>query len=274
MALKHDFLLDGILAITALEIAVFENPTHPIRYKQAALEYHGRVLSGFRSMLTHVNDDNAQAMFATSLCIMILGLAVPQFATMSSNFHSLIESIVTHYELVQGASLIVAEYDLSGAPLLKYAYDWKQRPGKCLQPDVEVAFEHLNKVNEELHDRSEGQTLDAKLLGLTYHSACQKAILILAGLFRKCQEPLNRGLALGWLNATGKEFVTAIEISDPVALIALMYWGVLCQQVSIGLWWAQSLGQRIAQQVIPRLPKESSSAFSAAVSWVQGQVGT
>jgi hypothetical protein len=57
-ALKHDFLMDGILSISALEIAMSGEEADSAPYIYAALEYYDKGSISFRANLSNVTKEN------------------------------------------------------------------------------------------------------------------------------------------------------------------------------------------------------------------------
>ena len=77
---------------------------------------------------------------------------------------------------------------------------------------------------------------------------------------------------LAWLNFAGKEYVTATENADAIALLVLMHWGLLAEKTGGAVWWAQSLDKNIVLELTGALAAETDPLFRASVSWMQAQV--
>ena len=102
LALKHDCLLHGMLAMSALEIAAFAEGTNDElseKYVNIALEYHNLASCSLRTELTDVTPDNRQALFALSSILMVMGASTTalRFTTWGAMQH------VTLYDDVPGA---------------------------------------------------------------------------------------------------------------------------------------------------------------------------
>lgn len=57
-ALRHDFLLNGVFAITALEIAMCDKTVDASKYFCTAMEYYDKGSECFRAALCEVTPDN------------------------------------------------------------------------------------------------------------------------------------------------------------------------------------------------------------------------
>ena len=273
--LKHSFLLHGFFATASLEIAAVGDQPNHADYVSAALEYHDNALSSFRSELANITPDKQQAVLAFSMITMVLSLALPQLTKARDEHHSMMKNMVAHFELVRGVGILTQQHwdGLRKTPILRNTKPFDELQMEPLEPSLESAIARLNALNEERHNPVLDQSRASKLQTITYHAACRKAIFHLEELFSWCKQPLQRGYALAWLNLTGREYVTAVENADPVALLALMYWGVLAERCSDGIWWARSIGESLVDEITNALSAETDPVLRASVSWARGQVG-
>ncbi len=273
--LKHSFLLHGLLAMASLEIAAVGDQPNHTDYVNAAFEYYDKALSSFRSELANITPDKQEAVLAFSMITMVLSLALPQFISSLHEPHSMVKDMIAHFELVRGVGAIALQHwqCFREGPILRNIKLFDELQMKPLEPDLESAIARLNALNEEKHDPVLVQSRTAKLQTITNHAACRKAIFHLEESFTKCEEPANRGYALAWLNLTGKDYVAAVETADPVALLALMHWGVLLERCSDGIWWMQSIGKSLVDEVTKALAAETDPVLRASISWARGQVG-
>ena len=76
LALENDFLLNGLFAVTAFEIARLTKKNDYEQYVNAALEYHTLALGSFRSQLPRVTTERHEAALCLSLMLMVFALAV------------------------------------------------------------------------------------------------------------------------------------------------------------------------------------------------------
>ena len=76
-AFKHDFLLDGLLGLTALHYAM-DHPSHQqAEWTEVALEYQNRALASFSLVIQNVTPELCHAAFAFSILILFLTFAAP-----------------------------------------------------------------------------------------------------------------------------------------------------------------------------------------------------
>lgn len=274
-ALQHDFLLHGLFAMASLELAAVEDLPNSDDYVSAALDYHANALGSFRVELANLIPKNQQAVLAFSMFTYVLSLALPHFTKARGDTGRMVQNMVAHFELSRGAGILARQNwdELREAPILRTIKTLNELPSEPIEPTIESALARLNAVNDEKHNPAFDQSRDAKLQTITYHAACQRAIVHLEELFSKCEQPAHRGYALAWLNLTGRDYVEALESADPVALLVLMHWGVLGDRCGDGLWWARSIGSSLVDEVTEALVAETNPVLRDSVSWAREQVG-
>ena len=269
--LQHPYLLQGLLALAALEIAAEESRPDYMEYVNRAMEYHGNALQTFRSQLGNIRPENQHAAFAFSIVTMAFRLAIPQFNCTKNQ--SMVENMIAHFELLSGTKLLRGGTGLPDGLMTCYNQSLEELPKENLDPSTEVALSRLKIANDEIHEHNLGSSsLRTRLQAINHHSACQKAIYILIDLFQVCRHPLHRGRCLAWLGFAGREFVVAIQESDPAALLALMHWAALVQKSCQGYWYARSIGSDLARELMQLLVKETLPTLRMGVAWVQEQV--
>ncbi|KAK4693627.1 hypothetical protein P7C71_g3808, partial [Lecanoromycetidae sp. Uapishka_2] len=197
-----------------------------------------------------------------------------KFTTIGDESQSMVGNMVMLYELVQGIGVVTLQHQdgLREAPILRNIKPLDDLPAKPLESSLILAFAKLNSTNEEVHNPALDQSRIAKLQTIAIHATCQKAIVHLEDFFSKCEEPAYRGYALAWLNMTGKDYVAAVQDADPVALLILAYWGVLVKKCGDGIWWAQSIGRNLVEELTDVMPA-NDLALEPCISWARGQVG-
>ena len=273
--LQHPFLLDGLLAMASLEIAALQERPNHVEYTSIALEYHDSALKSFRQELENITAGKQQAMLAFSMLTMVLSLAIPHFTKARDEPQSMVKNITEHFELLHGVGILVLQHGdaLRDAPILRNLPTFDDVQGEPPEASVKSAIATLNALNEARHNNPfRHQSPASKLQSITYHAACRKAIFHLEDLFGKCTKPVHRGLALAWLNLTGRGFIAAVENQNSVALLILMHWGVLMHRCSDGIWWLQPVGESLVDEMTNALSAETDPELRASISWARGQV--
>lgn len=280
LALKHDFLLYGLFAMSALEIADQTEDGSAQDYVNAALHYQSLSSSSLRTELSStdlatVAQDKHQALYAAASILMVLALALPRFLMEPGEKYSMLEHMLNYLELLKG--LIVVVYskisDHREDPLLKNYRTWDELDVRPLESTTREALDRLVQLNEEIHGASRTKHDLSELQAMSYHAACRRAAFWLQECYERCSEPDTRGYMLAWLLMAGHDFIAAIKDKEPVALLMLMHWGVLLETQSYGIWWAQRVGRSLVEELSEVAAGSKNEKFADGVSWARAQVG-
>jgi hypothetical protein len=254
LAIKHDYLLYGLLSLTAFEIAsLAEMPKH-LRYVDSATRYHGLALSSFRVQISVINPDNIDAAVCMSLMLLVLAFASAQArATSSSGDESdgMVQTVLAHVELLRGCTPIIENNQgyLSNNPYIQKLKPFEDLLRTPLDLAVEEALIKLAELNDNRIIASVRDTNQRRVQQVDYWEVCKTALGLLRTLYEKCIDEFTRGYALGWLNMAGDRYVKAVKDGDTVALLILMYWGVLLERCGRQVWWAEKFGSLLVAEI-------------------------
>lgn len=260
-ALKYDFLLYGVFALAAFECArslLRDKPAHE-KYVNAAIEYHGRALSSFRSQLPAILRDGHEAALCFSLMLMVLALASVQARSgPSSDEHgggSMVQSAITHFELVRGCVPVaeVKEGYIAENPYISKMPRFGDLPRLALDAPIEEALAKLGELNDRRITSSVHESNERRVQQIASWEACKHALGLLRECFEKCRDDVSKGYALGWLNMAGEGYINAVKEEDHTALLMLMCWGVLVERLAHHVWWAEHYGQMLVDEISDRV---------------------
>ncbi len=182
-ALRHEFLLDGIFAVTALEMAqspdaeggVGTDPDAAARYERMALEYYNRGSAAFRELLSDIPPDIYHLMFIFASAAAVIVLGLPHSTGGGGDDQTALARIVTLAELFNGTILIIREgwdslvdryqpfraalstkVDSPGLldptlPVDRDALPFRLASLDLLDDDTRMALSRLDSVNDEIH---------------------------------------------------------------------------------------------------------------------------
>jgi hypothetical protein len=103
-AVKHPFLMDGLLAIASLHYA-YQDPASRSPYTEYAIRYQNSGLQRYNEALRNVNEENCTALFACSILVNMMAIGLPNTSPDSaSSEHT--ASIMAMVELITGIGLI------------------------------------------------------------------------------------------------------------------------------------------------------------------------
>lgn len=254
--LKYDFLIDGILGLSAIHIAV-EGTDKPEDYVKCALEYQNRAFGSFRDALSNLNSKNCSALFAFSVIAMI-GAIISTRIVKTGSDKSPTENILLVFELLEGVRFV----SKAGRDWLKLGpfgpvFDlWFLPMSSAQDPSVKIALDDLMTVNGTMRlTRTEEQ-----------HATLTAAIEHLQTCFSKDKE-----MVLTWLAMSGKEFMSELRMGKPMAMLIFLHWGVLLNRLS-DEWWVDDSGKRLVAELSTRL-RECGEGWARSSIWARSQVG-
>jgi Fungal specific transcription factor domain len=255
-AVKQDFLLDGLLGLSALHIASERNQEIE-EYASSALEYQNRAFGSFREALGNLTKDNCHAVFAFSVIAMMSAIISTRFAE-DRNQKDPFESILLIFELLEGIRLVSKSGRewLEPGPFGPVFDLWFRPISSTTCYNVELALNELGALNESMRPmrREEQQaTLDA-------------AIAHLETCFSK-----GKDMILIWLAMAGKEFMSELKRGDSIAMLIFLHWGVLLDRLR-DEWWVEDSGKRLVETLSKTL-LALGEVWDSRTIWARHQVG-
>ncbi|CZT18826.1 uncharacterized protein RCC_04670 [Ramularia collo-cygni] len=239
-ALRHEFLMDGLLALSALHLAS-ENPKSRWEYTQMAMHYQTSALCGYQDALQNITSDNHNGIFAYSVILNNLSLAFPNVcADPASASHA--ESIITLIELVQGTGRISATNVVSlrsgkfAAFFVSFPYhDHPLAP----DPDVAHALSQLRSHVECIRDPADDSRHRAYITGI---DALETSFGHIAGAQHLAH-------VLVWTTMVSKDLVRLFQGGDVMARLVFVHYGVLLLEAR-GRWWARETGRCLIGELV------------------------
>lgn len=271
-ALSYDFLLNGVLAVAALHRATTtvdkdDVPTAALGYIDTALRYYNKAFAPFQQALNNLTPLNCEAVFAHSIIITVISIALPQklqLTTIERNDTdkataptttpgSMVENIFVIFELLQGVKRILS----IAQPWLKAKLFTRRHDflNDCTDPEKELldtdqsipgtrsAFTKLTTLNETLASFDPDQ-----------HRINKETISLLRRCFSRYATSGEPSAVLTWISAVGKDFVECLRCRKPFPLLILMHWGVLLGQLDGRMWWARDSGKALVTELLNVLP--------------------
>lgn len=272
MAMQHEFLLNGLFAVSAFDLArLCKNDD--TRYISVALEYQGLAFRGFRRQLDKMTSDSQEAVLYFSLLLMALTLASSQAVTPGGESDSKIQRTVVLFELLRGIGAVLrSDRDYySVHPVFRDVKQITDLPRLPLAKDTEMAICRLSDLNEKrmppFHDKSSRSSTDTNI-----YRGCKNALFWLSECFATCIDARNRGYCLAWIAYAGHDYVTAIQEKDKVALLIMTHWAVLTELLSSDYWWARSFGKSLISEISDEILSGADEVTRDVIAWAQEQV--
>ncbi|RDW79128.1 Zn(II)2Cys6 transcription factor domain-containing protein [Aspergillus mulundensis] len=274
LALKHRYLMHGILALASLQIATTrEPPDAALAYIDAGLEYHSLSLEPFRIAIGNLTPENCDAALAQSVVTTAISLALPQVTAArelqrenrdtqaqpqaqpqarSGLSMSVTDNILTVFELLQGVKKIFyfgKRQAWINLGLFSKGEFWRKDCVTKLDPDTDGALEKLADLNATLQHPNDGG-------GAGRGSVNPDVIAHLRHCFMKFACSPDPAPVLAWLAAVDVGFVESLRRRERLAMLVLAYWGILLGELDgqEHRWWARNSGRVLVGEVLGGLP--------------------
>ena len=286
-ALRHEFLLDGIFAMSALEAAICGGPemdgAEPAMYVRAAIEYYDKGSKAFRAQLLNVSPENIHSVYMFSYMAMAINMALSQCVPDGDGNQSMLGRITMLLELFLGSSSIAVRHralllDSPISPLII-------RSRLLLMPAImqpidgatNVALARLSSVVNGGVPIPHGNQA-AKDAASSRLKSYQNATTNLRVCFSVGINSQMIGFCVSFPSRAGRDFTLGVKNLEPVALFILLHWAILLQKLGDWMWWAGSVGRRLVQEIADVLANSypdlaRTPEWRDGISWACKQVG-
>ncbi|KAI0139050.1 hypothetical protein F4776DRAFT_48804 [Hypoxylon sp. NC0597] len=250
-ALEYDYMLNCILAISSLQIAKLVGDGNATKYINAGLEYYNRGSSSFRTQLCRMNADNCHVLYMFSAIAIAAQLSIPHRSG------SILDLLIVALDLVNGSTSIgmIGMPWLLNSPFPLRLFISRMGASKDLiDPDSRFALARLHAINDQRNKdtsesaSSDGEEADGVLL-VRDHELYHMSIEGLEMCFAEEARGVLRGFSTAFPGLAGKPFTSLVSRSDPFALLIVMHWAALLNQLDKSIWWAQSVSEDLAMEI-------------------------
>jgi hypothetical protein len=232
-------------------------------YLQYAMEYYDRGSLDFRSQIGAITEKNSTELYMFSTVAWVVSIATPPGALFSHEA-SILERTLGLLDLVMGSSLIAAESIMwmikSFAEVGEE--DW-------VPADAEEIFKKLAYISDN--------TVESVNLS---HEKYIEILKHLRLVYREEMRGRLKGSAMAFPTIAGPPFATACKNLEPLPLLMLGVWGVMCDKLDKvdRIWWAKDGGMLLVDDITTRLLHDQSeigrlTEFWECVDWLRTKVG-
>lgn len=255
MAFEYDFLLHGLLSVTALHLALLRNHSHDKNMLLAA-RHHNIGITLFRQHLANITHDNVAAIFAFSCMLPLYCFGIHQ--TAHSELKPLAK-IVELFMLIRGTGVIVR----ASQDWLTVKSPWrpffKPKMGEItgdLPIEVDRVINMLLQRVDECISVTEKRQVYAGAISVLRHN------FLLATLFPHVQ------LTITFLPTMAPEpFLNMIRGEEPLALAILGNYAVVLHWMRSRIWM-EGWGRQTFDAVRRVLPNE----FHDCIAWAAEEI--
>ncbi|GKZ33666.1 hypothetical protein AbraIFM66950_003695 [Aspergillus brasiliensis] len=251
IAYSHEFLMHGILALSALHTAC----TCPDKYSSylKSSRYHiALALRSFRKALLAPRAENCCALFASSSIIMVYTFATPAEPD-SAGTWAILESVIELFRLCRGIMALKGFMAvIRNSPL---------RPLFLQDFDASISMVRANPnklfvgIENELHQLS--YFLDSELSDTHQKLSCGHALERLDYSFKCIQHaelPLECGMIYIWPISVQEEFIYLVKEMNVGALVLMAYY---CAQLCVfkDYWFVGERARSLFSEISTALPE-------------------
>ncbi|KAF2762323.1 hypothetical protein EJ05DRAFT_497178 [Pseudovirgaria hyperparasitica] len=263
-AMKHEYLLNAILAVAALHVLSLppEKQYVPVTLAHA-IEYHTASCATLRSELATVNDKNCHAVFACSILMILSVLALPPPADERTGHTSSLSAIFAYTDILTGTRdvLYSLQAQLIEGPFRRMMDYWQTRFEFHARPDTKAAIQILRGLNHETH--VENNPIQCATNAM--------AIDILETCFAELDNRPDFGVSIAWLGSLDGSVIANLQRHEPVALAMLICWGVMLEQPS-PMWFVHRPGKALIQEILS-LKLHEEKKWTLLVAWAKDRAG-
>lgn len=285
-AFKYDYMLYGILSVTALEIAMCEEAKSS-EYIFAALEYYDEASRSFRAQLSNATPENLHLLYTFSFIAAAINMALPECMRGDAGAHNqtVLERMACLFELLIGCSSLMASHwgwmvdSPLGASIQSALMLHRNTPVDPLDSETKDVLTRLSIVVDSSVITG-GLTLvpDLTSPASARLKSYQNAVTKLRECFVEDAKDVIKAFCVSFPITAGRDFTLAFSNSDPVALFIVMHWGVLVHRLNDILWWARDVGRNlvleISETLLLRQPQFAlMGEWQDGVMWARGQAG-
>lgn len=251
-AVKHPFLMHGILALSALHLAD-KDPESADEYLPLSIQHQNLAISAFRNALARITQDNCNAVFAQAA---VVSMSCKLFSCIKARRHPpympSLEDIIEPYTLTRGVGEVVgvANHWLRKGPFapMLQAHEIPEAKDFELPPSTISHFESMRDLFRQTVEN--GQELAALFEALAELERIYKETA-----YWKVRVHLNPGTMWKWPSFTPKEYMTLLRLHHPQALLVYAHF-VMLSALHNTYWYFRDWGTQAVTVVTASLPPE------------------
>lgn len=246
VAFQHDFLMRGILAISALHLSCLrlEKQNH---WAHVARKQQDAALSSFRSIMTKMDESNCDAFLALSSLIVVYGFESPKNAGSLGMFDYHGQDSDEWLPLIRGVnSIIMSVYPwIKNGRLSGLLHDHIQQPPQTELPNV--LNEQLTNLEGLCKKASGGpDAVEA------YKTALERLKMSFVRMNNRPPYECEISIAFLWPVMIPQEYISMLNERRPEALVILAHYCVILHHLD-DYWWMRGWALHIIENIRRKL---------------------
>ena len=267
IALSHDFLMHGILAVAALHIAHLQ-PEQRASYWECAAMHQDRALELQQDATAKASPDNADALFSFSLLVVYFAFASPK-ASGSQDSEEPLAGVIHTINIMRGIRYVVPTIQqwVEDGPLARLL---SMQPGNMKSnhsfndPDTDRYFQRflvLCSTGSDMNKTHEFEVIEQYAAAAsTLRASFLQAESMAVGA-------LGFPQVWHWACRLTPDFLQKLGKLHPIPLVLVAHWCVILAQVR-QYWWIHGWVDHTMAQILKYLPGD----FHEWLEWPTNKV--
>ncbi|KKK13260.1 hypothetical protein AOCH_007479 [Aspergillus ochraceoroseus] len=257
-AMRHPFLMHGILALSALHLAVTDNADIKDHYIRTSKDHRNQALLGLTKVSGKSKPSHCNATFTLSNILMIFSFALPEIMEPSPNRCVLDELHQVFQSTRESIDMLVNIIDSVGngelRPLLQHDTSHPRMPDTSRLAIMSLARLNANLARQDAHHEKDLYDATIKQLGYSLDKVSQGGETMI--------------VAFQWIFHVPSQYIELFRQREPFALVILAHYAVIIHSLR-GHWWMGEWGARLIQEIGQCL----DTNWRNSLSWVLDATG-
>lgn len=249
VAFQHDFLMRGILAISALHLR-YLRPVKQNHYSQIAIKQQDAALGSFRAIMSNMDESNCDAFFALSSLIVVYGFGSPMSSDSLGMFSYNGQDSDEWLPLIRGVNSILQTVWpwIKNGRLSGLLHDHQQEPPQKELPNV--LDEQLSQLEKLCENSADGQeAIEA------YRSALATLRMSFVRMNNRPPYECEVSIAFLWPVMVPQEYASMLNMRRPEALIILAHYCIILHHLN-DYWWVRGWAMHIIENIQQELDED------------------
>ena len=256
VAFQHDFLMRGILAISALHLSCLR-PDRQTYWGHVAAKQQDAALSSFRKIMSNMDESNCDAFLALSSLIVVYGFESPKNSDSLGMFNYNGQDSDEWLPLIRGVnSIIMSVWPwIKNGRLSGLLHDHVQEPPRTELPSVlSEQLTHLEHMCDRASDEPEAVN--------AYKAALETLRVAFVRMINRPAYECEISIAFLWPVMVPQEYIMMLNDKRPEALVLLAHYCVILHHLD-DYWWMRGW----AMHIIDSIHRELDETWLYFIQW-------
>ncbi|KAJ5717388.1 hypothetical protein N7488_003034 [Penicillium malachiteum] len=276
MAIAHPYLLDSILALTALHLASVETGNSQT-WLEEAMRYQSQTCAGLSKVIPEITQEQYGPALVASVFIMLYAQGFPVISPDTSAVDGL-EKVMEVRRLISGCAMLFKEITELGIE--------GELEGWLSSPDTEEILDSRShnafapvEDNEKLFDLHKKIMSSLDQLGSTIKGDTSPNQTIFKSTWQFLHQAIEpwpkiggHGGVIAWPLFVTDEFISLVRDGDWLARILFLHYAS-AMRLMCNRWYVRDWGRRLVLATVQPL-EEIPAMWIDTISWMRGDIDT